>query len=174
MVSESEHSIRKRIVRARELFTNQAHPRNYLDDKNLVLTGRIFAVTMWRTGKGEQDFSTVLGRQNHKITKVIRIDWLGHGSKALTKVIKDSWNQFRPGDIVAIVRGGGDTNDAHFSPFKDESALKILVRLRNECNVILVTGIGHASDSFLVEEAATFKQATPTDAGYKICELLDS
>jgi len=173
MTNESTRDIKVRLERARGLVSQSGHARDYLDEKGQELTGRIYVITTFRTGKGEEDFKRILQRQYHKVHAVFRIDWLQHQSKALFVVIEKNWDQFKSGDIVAIVRGGGNTNDPSFAPFEDRSALEILKRLRVEKKIVLVTGIGHSTDNFCVDNAATFRQVTPTDAAYKICELLD-
>ena len=173
LTQESERDLKNRFRRARSLVTGKECPKDYLDKSDIEISGRVYLITTWRVGKGEQDFSLILKRHNHKIRNIIRLNWLQHGEQALTFAIQSNWSSFCSGDILAIVRGGGDTTDRQFHPFNNSDAARTLERLRSEKEVIIVTGIGHATDSFLVEQYTTFKQATPTDAAYKICDLLN-
>lgn len=172
LANEHEREIRSRLIRARNLFTGKDCDRDYLDTGAIQLTGRVFVVTTWRIGKGETDFLLVLNRDGIKPTKIIRLNWLEHGGSALAQAISANIASFGPGDILAIVRGGGDTTDRQFDPFRNRGACEQIRRLTQEIGVVVVTGIGHATDHFLVEEVASFKQATPTDAAYKIRALL--
>jgi exonuclease VII large subunit len=172
MTNESEHALRTRFRRARSLMVGKEPSKEDVDDSIVALTGRIYVITTWSLGKGEEDFRLVLEREKHKIKKTIRINVARHGSQAVSEAIRNNINEFEAGDIVAIVRGGGDTSDARFRPFNDEAAVKGVSDLRKNKRVIVVSGVGHASDRFLIDKAATFSQATPTDAAYKVGELL--
>ena len=172
LTKESERDLKRRFTRARGLIKGQESARDYLDDKDVALSGRIFVITTWRTGKGEEDFRHVLQRQHHKITKIIRINWLKYSERALAQAIQENISVFSPGDIIAIVRGGGDTKERQFAPFNEPDAARAVRALRKQAKAVVVTGVGHSSDHFAIEQEATFKQATPTDAAYLICELL--
>jgi len=173
VTNESEHNLKKRFCKFGQLITGKDSTRDFLAKSGLKLTGRIFLITTWRTGKGEEDFKQVILRKNHKVIEILRVNALHHGESALLHIIRSNSEKLHSGDILAIVRGGGDTSDKSFSPFKSSAAAEAIERLKKTKGVIVVTGIGHASDHFLVEQAATFKQATPTDAANRICELLE-
>lgn len=172
LTKESERDLKRRFTRARGLIKGRDSARDHLENGAAALSGRIFVVTTWRTGKGEEDFRHILQRQHHKIRKTIRINWLKHSDRALARAIKEHNSVFLHGDIVAIVRGGGDTKDRQFAPFNNPEAVKAVRRLREQSKVVVVTGVGHSTDHFAIEGEATFRQATPTDAAYLICELL--
>ena len=172
LTKESERDLKRRFTRARGLVKCRDSVRDYLGNGEASLSGRIFVVTTWRTGKGEEDFRHILQRQHHKIRKTIRINWLEHSGSALARAIEESNSLFLPGDIVAIVRGGGDTKDSQFAPFNNPDAVRAVRVLREQSNVVVVTGVGHSTDHFAIDGEATFSQATPTDAAYLICELL--
>jgi len=172
LTKESERDLKRRFTRARSLIKGSESARDHLEHKDAALSGRIFVITTWRTGKGEEDFSHILQRQHHKITKIIRINWLKYSECALVQAIREHNRSFRPGDIVAIVRGGGDTKEKQFTPFNNLDAVEAVRVLREQSKVVVVTGVGHSSDHFAIEKEATFRRATPTDAAYLICELL--
>tara|TARA_R100000655_G_scaffold89613_3_gene130114 strand:+ start:10921 stop:11391 length:471 start_codon:yes stop_codon:yes gene_type:complete len=154
------------------LIKGRDSPWDHLDNGDAALSGRVFVVTTWRTGKGEEDFRHILQRQHHKIRKTIRVNWLKYSDRALAQAIHEHINAFLPGDIVAIVRGGGDTKEKQFAPFNNPDAVKAVRTLREQYKVVVVTGVGHSTDHFAIERVATFNQATPTDAAYLICDLL--
>lgn len=80
---------------------------------------------------------------------------------------------FKDGDIICIVRGGGDLLHPSFKPF-DHFDSAIQLKALSERGVIVVTGIGHSRDSFVVERGATFVESTPVKAGQRVHELLQS
>jgi len=172
LTKESERDLKRRFTRAHALVKGRESAKDYLDDKDVVLSGRIFLITTWRTGKGEEDFRHILQRKHHKVTKIIRLNWIRHSKRALVHALSSHASEFSSGDIVAIVRGGGDTKHEQFSPFNEPDAADAIRYLRENNKVIVVTGVGHSSDHFAIENEATFRQVTPTDAGYLICELL--
>lgn len=172
LTKESKRDLKRRFTRARGLIKGQESARDYLDDKDVALSGRIFMVTTWGTGKGEEDFRHILAKEHHKITETIRINWLKYSEGALVQAIKEHNSAFSAGDVIAIVRGGGDTKERQFAPFNDVDSVEAVRSLRKHAKAIVVTGIGHSSDHFAIEEEATFSRATPTDAAYWICELL--
>lgn len=78
---------------------------------------------------------------------------------------------FKAGDIICIVRGGGDLLHPSFKPFDHFDSAVQLKELK-ERGVIVVTGIGHCRDSFVVERGATFVESTPVKAGQRVRDLL--
>jgi len=80
---------------------------------------------------------------------------------------------FKAGDIICIVRGGGDLLHPSFKPF-DHFDSAIQLNELKERGVIVVTGIGHSRDSFVVERGATFVESTPVKAGQRVRELLQA
>lgn len=173
MTSESERDLRQRFRRAVSLLKGRDHPKDFLEDDGRPISGKVFVITTWSIGKGEEDFRAIMRRKHHKITETMRLNWIRDSNQALVRVLRLNSHRFSTGDIVAIVRGGGDTKSDQFAPFNNPAAVDAIFSLREQNKAIVVTGIGHASDLFAIEEAATFNQATPTDAAYLICQLLE-
>lgn len=80
---------------------------------------------------------------------------------------------FKAGDIICIVRGGGDLLHPSFKPF-DHFDSAIQLKKLKERGVVVVTGIGHSRDRFVVERGATFVESTPVKAGQRVRELLQA
>ena len=168
LVNENERDLRDRFRRARALATGNTSTDVLADG----LTGRIFLVTTWTEGQGETDFKLILSRERYRVAETFRIEWWKYGGQSIPRALRKCRPVVTAGDIVAVVRGGGDTTDKQFEAFRSPEACEALNDLRQRYGVVVVTGIGHSNDHFPVDEVATFAQATPTDAAYKICELL--
>lgn len=76
----------------------------------------------------------------------------------------------REGDVVCIARGGGDILDPSFRAYHNIDSAQYLRKLKSE-GVIIVTGIGHASDKFILDDYATYHCITPTAAAQKINDI---
>jgi len=143
------------------------------DDSSSLFTGNIHLFVTQNKSKGEEDFKAIIKRfMKPNIVSVIRLD-NRNKSKALLVAIQQSKHLFKAGDIVAIVRGGGDTSEAQFDSYKDYDTCQEVRNLRNTHGVVFVSGIGHATDSFLIEEYVNFAQITPTDAALQAAYLIN-
>jgi len=175
IVNENEDNIKVRFRRLVNLLSQKQRMDCSLDAKGEkdFLTGKIYLFTTLSVGRGEEDFKDILNRENHKVTGIFRIDWKRYGSRALFELLRKNKDIFESGDIIAIIRGGGNIDDS-FSPFNNKESLIILDRLKRDKNIIIITGIGHSRDSFHVDHVATYKGTTPTDAAYIVNKLLSN
>ena len=152
----------------------EQHREDYISQENSNLfTGNVYLFVTQNKSKGEDDFEAVLKRYKKPIfISKFRLN-NSHKSKALLKAIKSSKHRFKAGDIVAIVRGGGDTNDSQFDSYKDNETCCEVRNLADRAGVITVSGIGHSTDNFPIEKAVNFAQITPTDAAVQVVSLVD-
>ncbi len=136
------------------------------------LTGRIFLVSTESFSLGAKDFIRILRKNGIHVfrqAKVLR----SHGAEGLTRALDDLREGVRRGDILAIVRGGGDVTTPQFEAYRAKSACELLHALRASNGVLVVTGIGHSENEFPVDRVADFSAFTPTHAAMKICEWIN-
>jgi len=164
-VRKSYDEVKKHIEQNRESNSEQA--------SGDLFTGNIHLFVTQYQGDGEADFETVLGRyKKPKIVSKIRMNNRDK-SKALLEAIKRSKHDFNAGDIVAIVRGGGDTNAPQFDPYRDSETCDEVRYLYDRAGVVTVSGVGHSPDRLPIDEAVNFAQITPTDAAMQVAFLVD-
>jgi len=133
---------------------------------------RIFAFVTYHESHGEEDFKKILEQEGRGVYMTVRLNRKRDGDDALYCALKEHRDEYDVGDILAIIRGGGDTSDRQFSVYNSENASEYLRELEDEKCVITVTGIGHARDSFEVDQHALFPMITPTQAAYKIVSIV--
>ena len=75
-------------------------------------------------------------------------------------------------DIVAIVRGGGDLTHKTFTAFNSGDA-KVCISTLTEKGIIVVTGLGHSTNSLSIDEVANYSESTPTKAAERVNKLLN-
>lgn len=164
-VRESYSDVKRHIEANRSRVENR--------NSNGIFTGDVHLFVTQNLSMGEQDFETVLKQfKKIKIVSKTRMDNLKK-EKSLLYALKGAINRLNSGDIVAIVRGGGDTNEPQFNPYKDSETCELVKNLTKDKGVVTVCGIGHAPDSFPLDEAVNFTQITPTDAAYRVALLID-
>ncbi|MEJ6120732.1 hypothetical protein MT390_02375 [Vibrio sp. 2-Bac 85] len=79
---------------------------------------------------------------------------------------------FHDQDIVAIVRGGGDLSHKTFTAFNSADAKTYISRL-TEKGIIVVTGLGHSTNTLSIDEAANYSESTPTKAAERVNKLVN-
>jgi len=133
--------------------------------------GTIYLITTSSQSKGEQDFKRVLEDNNIRIERTLRMD-LSNGKQALANAIRRLGHALEKGDIVAIVRGGGDIRDKQFQTFRDPNACRLIDNYQDENGVKFVSGVGHASDTFEIDKHVEISAITPTDAARHVISLV--
>lgn len=125
---------------------------------------RLTVFTSSKGSKGYQDFLFELGSNiPHNVLS------LGVREDAIVRHL-DSM-RFDAGAIICIVRGGGDFKDETFKPFHHLDSAFRLKDLRSR-GVVVVTGVGHATDRVVLDLVADFAETTPTKAGQRVRVLL--
>lgn len=112
-----------------------------------------------KNSKAIQDILNVINSRNPMMKSVMAYATI-QGEGAPSSIIKalNDLNEEPDVDVIILARGGGTSED--FMAFNDES----LVRAVASSKKPVVTGIGHAEDTSLVDLAADVKAATPSTA----------
>lgn len=134
------------LFRAERKRPLPAHPR------------RIGVVTS-PTGAAWHDIQTVVARRDPRV-ELVFAPALVQGASAVESLIGafDGLARLRGLDVVILARGGGAAEDLW--PFNDEA----LVRAISRFPVPVCTGVGHESDTTLVDHVADVRAPTPSVA----------
>jgi chromosomal replication initiator protein len=128
----------------------------------------IYIVSNSANAHGYKDFLNTIKPSLKTKTHSLFIDGRSRGG-IIDKL--ETYN-FNPGDMICIVRGGGDTSHESFRAYHSAEAAIYLLELINK-GVIVVTGIGHQSDDFIVETHVNYRCITPTAAGVFVNNYFD-
>lgn len=122
-------------------------------------------VTSSEHSEGYHDFLSEVDLTNihHELV------FVGAREDAILKHIQN--RSFVAGDIICVIRGGGDLLHPTFKPFDHHESAVGLRNLR-EKGVIVVTGVGHSRDRVVIDRAATYAESTPIKAGQRVSALL--
>jgi exonuclease VII large subunit len=139
----------------------------------IKIDSHIYLVTTESKSLGAHDFIRVLKINEIQIHKTVRMKKFLR-EDALVKAIDEIFNELRAGDVVAIIRGGGDITNPQFDPYRSASSCACIRKLRNEKNVIVVVGIAHSGNTFPIDEDADISADTPTYAAFIIAYSIHS
>ena len=111
------------------------------------------------TGAAWHDIQTVIARRDPRI-ELVFAPALVQGAAAVESLIGalDGLARVRGLDAVILARGGGDRED--LSPFNDEALVRAVARFAYP----VCTGVGHESDTTLVDHVADVRAPTPSVA----------
>lgn len=112
------------------------------------------------TAQVHQDFLGALGDLQHDI-KIEELTTRFNNIDELLATIDTA-----KGNVIAIVRGGGDSNDLMI--FDEDKVLEKIANLKS----YRIAGIGHSADNNLVNAVVDYSATTPTDAGNHLKEQL--
>jgi len=112
------------------------------------------------TAQVHEDFLGALGEIKHDI----KIEELKTRFNDLNELLATI--DMAKGNVIAIVRGGGDTNDLMI--FDEDKVLQKIADLKS----YRIAGIGHSADNNLVNAVVDYSATTPTDAGNHLKEQL--
>lgn len=167
-LKQSLYSVRESYDEVKANITSLRHAQ-----EKRLFTGDIYLFVTDNKSKGEEDFKTIIERHYMpNIVSIVRMNNV-HEEKALLVALKGSEHLFKAGDIIAVVRGGGDIMSKQFAPYKDEETCRKIRSLADENGVITISGVGHSSDYFPIEKAVNFAQITPTDAASQAVYLIN-
>lgn len=129
--------------------------------------GRIFLITTKSRSVGALDFQRILRNHGITVTRTAKM-FPTYRERALPRALESLAEDLRPNDVVCIIRGGGDTSKPEFATFRVRESCDAIRSLKGEKGVLVVTGLAHESDTFLVDECADFAGYTPTHAAFKV------
>ncbi|MFC3418140.1 exodeoxyribonuclease VII large subunit [Salinicoccus hispanicus] len=139
----------------------QLAEKGYFDaqhKKPLPRYPRTITIISSETGAAVKDMITTLGRR-YPLVSVTVINTLMQGPRSRQAVIDNLGYADRlENDVIILARGGGSIEDLWTFNEKDV-ALKIF-----EMSTPVITGIGHETDTTLVDFIADVRAATPTAA----------
>lgn len=120
---------------------------------------RTIGVVTSAHGAAWHDVQTVIARR-YPFVSLVLSPALVQGDAAPAQIVAalEALQREESVDLVILARGGGSGDD--LAAFNDER----VVRAVFACTVPVVTGIGHATDTTLAEEAADFAAPTPSAA----------
>jgi exonuclease VII large subunit len=126
----------------------------------------LYVLTSGKSSNGYHDFIATLD----DTIDIKSTFYLGHRPAESSIVERLAAHSFRRGDVLVLVRGGGQPLHPSFAPFYNFEAARFLALLRRE-GVIIITGLGHADNTFTVDYAARFREITPTAAAIRVNKL---
>ena len=131
---------------------------------------KIYVLATSNQARGYHDFLSCLDQENKKAINLITLSPDFSDTAILNKIHKYNITN---GDYLCLVCGGGDVSNDTFRPFFSFDAMCYLHQLKDN-GVVIITGLGHSTDHFTIELAATYNEITPTAAVYKLNQLLKS
>ncbi|MFW6294019.1 MAG: exodeoxyribonuclease VII large subunit [Spirochaetota bacterium] len=143
---------RKRRLAAEGLFSAERKRR-------LPLLPQRIAVVTSPTGAALRDIVQVLGRRNAGIDLVVCPTPV-QGDQAAARIAKmiRIASTHRLGDVLIVGRGGGSLED--LLPFSDEEVVRAIA----ECEIPVISAVGHEIDWALSDYAADLRAPTPSAA----------
>lgn len=130
------------------------------------------AVISSETSAGLKDFQTVIEQSGYRVHYSYYFCAI-HGNDAMDQVhmqLQKIYADIQSGkkiDAVAIVRGGGGSSGIIWQ--NDLNIAKGICLMP----VPVIVAIGHTPDKFILQELAWYGAKTPTDAAYKVVEVMD-
>ena len=125
----------------------------------LPIWPRTIGVVTSRSGAAWQDIQSVIARR-YPLTQLLLAHAQVQGNGTVESIVTaiELLQLVETVDVIIVARGGGSSDD--LAAFNDEA----VVRAVFASHVPVVTGVGHATDQTLVEEAADVIAPTPSAA----------
>lgn len=126
--------------------------------KPLVRFPQTIAVISAKEGAATQDVFTTLARR-WPIASILFFPCLVQGASAAAQIaeVLSYADSFAP-DVILLVRGGGSIEDLW--AFNEEVVIQAVYR----CKSVVVSGVGHETDTTLVDYVSDHRAPTPTAA----------
>ena len=138
---------------AKEGLFDDAHKKEIPKYPNLI------GVVTARTGAAVKDIITTIKRR-YPICEVLVFSTLVQGNQAAPQIVRQIKNaQNYDLDTLIVGRGGGSIEDLW--PFNEE----IVARMIYDCEIPVISAVGHEIDHTIADYVADKRAATPTAAG---------
>jgi exodeoxyribonuclease VII large subunit len=162
LIAESMHQVGLGALLAtvRELKERLRREGLFERKRPLPAFPRCIGVVTSLRGAALQDIIKVC-RRRHSAARLLIYPAIVQGARCAESVAAGvRWFSAHPdhADVVIVARGGGSWEELH--GFDDEA----LVRAIAACAVPVITGIGHATDSTIADDAADVSAPTPSAA----------
>ena len=116
------------------------------------------AVVSARSGAAIQDVLTTLTRR-WPLARVFFYPCLVQGNEAVRDLMNTiSYADQQGHDLMLVVRGGGSIEDLWC--FNNEALAKLIF----QCRTVVISGVGHETDTTLIDYVADYRAPTPTAA----------
>ncbi|MDC7126412.1 MAG: exodeoxyribonuclease VII large subunit [Spirochaetales bacterium] len=127
--------------------------------KTLPMFPSKIAVVTSPTGAAVRDILRVTSRRNSGLDIII-VPAPVQGNTAGAKIAEQikRADEFKLGDVIIVGRGGGSIED--LLPFSDEAVVKAIA----DCNIPVISAVGHEIDTSLSDLAADVSAPTPSAA----------
>lgn len=126
--------------------------------KPIPLYARKVGVITAPTGAAVRDIQMIAQRRNPYVQLVL-FPALVQGAEAKDSIVTAIWKMDQMGmDVIILGRGGGSIEDLW--AFNEE----IVARAVFECQTPIITGVGHETDTTIVDYVSDFRASTPSAA----------
>jgi hypothetical protein len=142
-------------------------PEEYSDIDIVASKPQVFVLSGSPQGKGYLDFMS-------KFSERDKLDFSPQfintrDPEGLSKTIAKLAPQ--PGEVIVVVRGGGDISHATYNAFRSDSAAAAINETRGK-GVFCIVGIGHSDGTFQIERYADKTVITPPEAANELRDRL--
>jgi len=155
--------------RRSSLSLNPAYQRNHVRlAHEQHVKRRLVVISTSTRSKGYQDFDGELSIPHDTEYQKVFLD-NDYAEDAIIRKVRAC--NLRSGDVLAIVRGGGDLKHQSFLPFVSTRTAQYLKEV-DRAGVVVIVGVGHTTDTTSICQVASIVAKTPSFAAMKVNDFL--